>query len=283
MRRLSVLGLLPMLLLALAGCGTKAADAATIVRSAPAKTTDAKTARMALTVDGTSGTTNINATGDGVIDIVGKRGDLTMDVGQAGLGKLHVLMFGTNFYMQLPAQLQGQIPGGKPFLKIDLAAASKQQGIDLGALSQQNPDASSQLAFLNGAGADFKKVGTEKIRGTATTHYAGTVDLAKAAAAVKTPEQKTALEKAQQQLGISTFPMDVWVDGQGRMRKMTYQMDLSKAAAQNGSQPGGVMHATMELFDYGVKVNVTEPPPDQVTDLSALLGQLGGGSGSKRP
>ena len=288
MRRLSVVGLVSVLLLALAGCGTKSADAATVVRSASAKSEKAKTARMALTVATTVNGKNVSFNGDGVVDIVGRRGDLTMDLGQAaaGLGKVRVLMFGTNLYMQLPQALQSQIPGGKPFVKIDLAAASKQAGIDLGALSQQNPDAASQLAFLKGAGADFKKVGTEKLRGTSTTHYRGTIDLNKAAAAASTPEQKTALEKAVQQTGISTLPLDVWVDGQGRLRKMTYQIDMSKAL-QGGRSGPGVVNATMELFDYGAPLTVTEPPADQVTDLSALLGGSAGASGSgsatKRP
>src|SRR4051794_22157149 len=285
MRRLSVLALVPMLAaaLALAACGEGTVAAATIVRNVPAKTEKAKTARMAINVTGSGGGSQaINVTADGVIDITSKRGDLTMDLGQAGLGKMRVLMFGTLLYVQLPPQLQGQIPGGKPFLKLDLTALSKQQGLDLGALTQQNPDASSQLAILNGAGSDFKKVGSEKLRGTSTTHYAGTVDLTKAAAAATTPEKKAALDKVREQLGTSTFPVDVWVDGQGRLRKLTYKMDLSKAAAASKSGVSGEMNVNVELFDYGVPVNVTEPPADQATDLSALLGGLGSGQ-SKRP
>src|SRR3954451_15921184 len=107
MRRLSILGLLPMLLLALAGCGTKAADAATVVRSTPAKTTDAKTARVAMTFTGASGGSDV--TGDGVVDIAANRADLTLNVAQAGLGQTHVLLAGTNLFVQLPAQLQSEI------------------------------------------------------------------------------------------------------------------------------------------------------------------------------
>lgn len=285
MRRVWGLTMASLLVVALAGtaCGESKASAETIVRSTSSKTAKAKTAKMAISVIGSgSHTSAINVNGEGVVDLAGRRADLTVDAGSAVGGKIRMLMIGTIIYMQLPQNLASQVPGGKPFVKIDLQQVGQQQGIDIAALQQQNPDAASQLAFLNGAGADFHSVGKENVRGAETTHFQGTVDLAKAAQAAATPELKDAMTKTQQKLGSSSLPMDVWIDGQGRMRKLTYSMDIGKLAAANGGPAQtGTLTETIELFDYGVKVNVAEPPADQVTDLSALL--AGAGAGAKKP
>jgi len=280
MRRLGLLSLVAACLVAAAGltsaCGESKASAETIVRAVPAKTEKAGTARLAMTITGEgSHSPTINTTATGVLDIHNKRGEIDLDVPNAG--KLKALFFGTVMYMQLPAQAQQQLAGGKPFIRVDLNEVAKQQGLDLGALAQQNPDADSQMAILNGAGSDFKAIGHEQVRGTDTTHYKGTIDLAKAAQGA-TPEKQKVLTNLQQKLGTTTLPADVWVDGQGRLRKLTQTMDLGKIAAANG-QAGqtGTMTSTFELFDYGVKVNVTEPAPDQFTDLTAVVGAAASG------
>src|SRR4051812_31229649 len=264
MRRAWILMVAPALVLGLAGaaCGDKA-SAQTIVRSAATKTEDAKTAHLAMTVTTNAGGTPVNVTADGSIDLPGRKGELTMDLGQALVGKVHVLMIGTSVFLQLPGALATQIPGGKQFLKVDVSQLGQQQGINLGAL-QQNPDATSQLDYLRGVSDDVHEVGKETVRGASTTHYRATVDLKKAAAASNS-DAKAAIEQAEKVLGTVTFPIDVWIDGQGRLRKLTYSLDVSKAA---GAKASGNVSLTLELFDFGVPVNVSAPPADQTADLS---------------
>src|SRR4051794_9729850 len=235
MRRVWGLTMAAVLLVALAGtaCGESKASAETIVRGAPAKTQKAKTARLAMVADTTAGSNAVHVTADGVIDLAGHKADMTMDVGQALPGKIRMLLVGLTAYLQLPSELASQVPGGKPFVKVDLQQAAKQQGFDLGAI-QQNADATAQLDYLRGVSNDVHEVGHDTLRGTSTTHYAGTVDLKKAAATAATPEAKQSIERAEQVLGTSTFPVDVWIDGQGRLRKMAYKMDLSKSATGGG-------------------------------------------------
>ncbi|MDQ1396489.1 MAG: hypothetical protein QOG64_1748 [Acidimicrobiaceae bacterium] len=263
-----------------AACGQKA-SAAEIVQASSAKTANAKTAKMAMTVQAAGKTVSA----DGVIDLVGKRALLSFDLATLGLpaqfgnGKLDATIIGSLVYMKLPAQLAAQVPGGKPFIKIDAAAVSQKQGIDLGAL-QQGGNPSDQLGYLRGASSGVTAVGSETLRGAKTTHYKATIDLDKAAAKM-TAEQRKSIDAIKTQLGKSTFPMEVWIDSAGRARKMTYSIDASQAAAASGQAGAAAAQAgptaiTMELFDYGTTVNVNEPPADQVTDLTALASQAAG-------
>src|SRR5436305_55014 len=127
-------------LMAGAACG-QSASASTIVRSAPAKSTQAKTAKIAMDVSTQTGGSTVDIKGDGVADFAKKVVDLGMDVPQAG--HLEVLTFGTVAYVKLPQSLQAQIPGGKPYAKIDAAAAGQSQGLNLGSLGSGNNDPTS--------------------------------------------------------------------------------------------------------------------------------------------
>jgi hypothetical protein len=61
--------------------------------------------------------------------------------------------------------------------------------------------------------------------------------------------------------------MDVWVDGDGRLRRLEYEMELSDV---DGARVA--VGVTMELYDFGVEVDVVAPPADETTDLFELLG-----------
>ena len=77
-------------------------------------------------------------------------------------------------------------------------------------------------------------------------------------------------------LGDIDVPTEVWVDGEGRLRKMTMFLDMRQAMASTGEvsaeeldEVGEIgMVLTMEMFDYGVDVEVVAPPADQVTDIT---------------
>jgi hypothetical protein len=127
------------------------------------------------------------------------------------------------------------------------------------------------LDYLRGASNDITRVGTEDVRGTQTTHYRVVVDLNKAADL--SPTAKDAIKSTITLLGSSKQPLDLWVDDQGRVRQMKYTVDLSKSKVSTSTPdvPGSVTF-TLNLFDFGVPVQATLPPADQVVDLSALTG-----------
>ncbi len=278
MRRLSALLLVGMALVA-GACGGDEVSPVQLISSAPAKTVEEKTSRMAIDVSST-GAVPIRFSGEGAFDYEAHRGRVAMDVSSLGLpagaggGMADVLMAGDVIYMKLPvdpAEL-----GGRPWLKLDVDTAAQQSGLDLEGLRKQfqNNDPTTALNALRGVSNDVKAVGTEEIRGTETTHYTATVDLNKAAQQ-SPPEARSAVEQLGRQLGTTTFPVEVWIDGDGRLRRQRFSMDLSKVMAP-GARPGGltgVMTTTVELFDFGTEVDVKEPPADQVTDFMTVLQQ----------
>jgi len=167
-------------------------------------------------------------------------------------------------YMQL-GLLAGQLPGGKTWMRIDLAKAGKAAGIDLGQLmggAGQNP--SDWLALLRSNG-EFSEVGHETVDGADTTRYHGTVDLEKAAAG---DGPAAATIKRLLDLGAPTkYPLDVWVDGAGYIR----QFEMSYDETLSGNTVS--MSMIMSMSDYGTTVDVSAPPADQVFDATELAAQ----------
>ena len=279
MRRLIGLGLA---VATLAACGSGGTNTVQLISSAGTKTAAARTARIAEDIRTTPGATAsagipIAVHSDGVMDFAARKGDISSTVAGA---KVEVLIVGTVLYEHLP-QLSSVL-GGKAWLKLDLDSLGKLIGVGgIAALAQSGPSDPSQfLSYFKGVSGPVTKVGTAVIRGVKTTEYHLVVDLNKAAAGAGTPASKTALQQLVKTLGVTTFPIDVWVDAQGRIRRQHQAFDYSHASLgtiPTTSLPKGV-DITLEYYDFGVPVTVTLPPADQVTDASALIsGQTGSG------
>ncbi len=268
--------------------GTKAKELTPLeaVVASSNKTVEAKSSRMAFTlltqgVQGLPGG-SLTITGEGAFDYAGRQGTFTMNVPAIGgmqVGQIEAVSTGSTIYQKFPPQLASAL-GGKPWVKIDLDQVGKSAGIDFNSISQASSgDPTQALQFLKGAGADMVEVGKEQVRGEVVTHYRGTIDMNKAAAAAP-PEQQQTYQKLAQIYG-QPLPVEAWVDGEGRLRKMTYAVDLARLnlppQAGAGQKPTGNFNFTMELFDFGAPVSVTVPPADQVTDFTQLLGTAGGG------
>lgn len=251
-----------------------------VVVASSTKTAEARSSKMAFTVvsqglPGASGQA-ITITGEGAFDYAARQGSFAMDIPAiAGVqvGRVEAVSTGTTIYQKFPPQLASFL-GGKSWVKIDLNQLGQSAGIDFNSISQaSSADPTQAFQFLKGAGVDVVELGKEQVRGEAVTHYRGTVDANKAAAAAP-PEQQKALQQLAQ-IYSQPLPMEVWIDDEGRLRKMTYAVDLSKLnlppQATAGHEPTGSINFTLELFDFGTPVSVTVPPADQVADLGQLL------------
>ena len=228
----------------------------------------------------------ITITGDGAFDYANKRGSFTMvipPVGGVEIGQIQAVFLGNVMYQKFPAQF-AQFLGGKPWIKIDLAAVSEMAGVDINTIMQaQSSDPTQALQFLRGAADDVTEVGKEELRGDDVTHYRATLDFQKAVAAAP-PEQQAALRQAAEIYAGQKVPAEMWIDDEDRLRRMTYKVDLAmlqlpEGAATAGAKPTGTMDFNMELFEFGVAVDAAAPPPDQVTDLGALLSAGAGARG----
>jgi hypothetical protein len=262
MPRLIVILLALAALGGLAGCGSSDSFNPDVVAQAADKTASAGGAKLAIRIEAAGQKIN----GTGFMDTKGHKGRMSLQIPQLR-GTMDAVFLNRIIYLHFPAAIAGKIPGGKSWVKLDLDKAARQQGIDLGALqsTSTNNDPAQQLAQLRGAG-DVKKVGTETIRGTKTTHYKATIDLRKAADRAPA-DQRAAAKRSVEQIikltGSSTVPTEVWLDKQGRARRMSFTM---KAQGQS-------LRETMDLYDFGTREAIKAPPASDTQDITELAGK----------
>jgi len=257
------------------------ASLASVIADSSSKTQDAGSARMSLDVSisgvqTASGTVSFAEHGDGAFDFANKQGQFTLTIPRLGNVQLTILYTGDALYERLPASIGGALTGAKPWLKVDLSASAGLTSLNPALSSSSDP--SQALKFLLGASNDVKKIGTDTVRGTSTTHYRLTLDLSKAAAKLSSAQART-FRQALSQFGSTTVPADVWVDGQGRLRRISLQLSVTP---RTGTAAGQTVHLseTIEFYDFGTSVNVTPPPASQVTDMTATVRHYMSGSGS---
>lgn len=260
--RLAALGALAALGLLVAGCGGGSTSADDIANAAD-KTAHVGSLEANFDISGRG----IQGNGSGVFNTGKDRsGQLTMKVTTrdptGGLRQIPVdtVVTGDVFYMRSPAFAQATSEG-KEWIKLDLAKlAQQQQGLQLGGFLDASPTPTNALAYLAGT-SDVKKVRTELVRGTKTTHYRVTVDLNRAADHASGSE-KAVLKRTAAQSRVHTLPLDVWIDGNGYIRKVNY---LEHSGGQQAAQ------VAMELHDFGKPVSITPPPKGSVVDLMNAL------------
>lgn len=269
MRRTAVLLLLVLASLPLA-CGEgDALSPEAAVAEAATKTADAGSARVDIDAGLNSSAGSFTMTGEG--EFAGDRGRMTFDVVAGGQRISMEMVFDQLIiYMRFPSGLGVDLPGDKSWVKMDLEALGKEEGIDFSQFTQfGQSDPTQTLRYLRGASGDFEKVGEEEIRDVATTHYRGTVDLRKAADQL--PESaRESIVRLVELVGKSTFPFDVWVDDEGLARRIKYEQPIPDANGQNAT-----MAMTMDFYDFGAEVDVEPPADDEVVDLQKLMRQGG--------
>jgi hypothetical protein len=213
---------------------------------------------------------SIPMNGSGTLDMRSQHMRMSMSFPIPGLGQtdMEEIFDGNAFYMRFPAALTQRLPGGKPWMKIDLDTLGKASGVDLKQVMQANQsNPADMLQSLKAVGSSHV-VGREDIGGAPTTHYQATVDLSKAAQRI--PDKKTAAAVKQlfAATGTESIPVDVWIDRAGRVRRQRVRMTTSAVS----------MDLTIEFTRFGVAVDTTPPPADQVMDAGALLNAGANGS-----
>jgi hypothetical protein len=269
MRRIAV-GMTALLTVA-GGCGddeeavTITASPAAVVQAVDDTLGASGRFRVLVTTTGDEGPTELEVVG--AFDGAG-RVELTADLGQLAPFAGGVL----------PVELQGEL---RVVLDADVAYVCGEVLAALGA-SCGSVDASAAgslpialddpfgaLRSLVAEAQSVEEVGQEDVDGTETTHLRGTITPAEALAALDEGDS-AALEQQLGSLGVDDasldqpFPFDVWIDGEGRVRR--YHQETA-----DGS--GGL---TVELRDLGTDVAIDVPSGDEVVALDALLSGLGG-------
>ena len=120
----------------------------------------------------------------------------------------------------------------------------------------QTPTGNDALGFLHlmpGATGEVQQIGHDKIDGVRTTHYRVTIDVAKAEQSMPDQFQRGSAGQLSQ-LGISTLPLDVWLDADNKLRQDKLSFDVQQ------------MHFAMQMRLSGSSspVHVTAPPASDV-------------------
>ena len=146
-------------------------------------------------------------------------------------------------------------------------------------------DPSRTLEHLRSVG-DVETVGTETVREVATTHYRTSTPLGRLveeqldelASEPALPEGWLE-ENADVEVGI-----EAWIADDGLVRRMRTAMELPGPPMGAGASSITVStEVVLELYDFGVAVDVEAPPADQVIEMDELDPSTGGDPGSSSP
>lgn len=266
--------------------GGSPSDQPDLIAHSVQRARDAGSARMEFTVavEGAAAAADAGTgamRGAGVVDFATPAAQVTLSL--AGLGggtgaargdlEAEMRVVGSDLYLRAPFAT-GSGPGtaaGGRWLHLEVNEFNGFGGDDPlsgGILG----DPTRPLEVLRAVAGSVETVGSEEVRGVATTHYRALVDLERVAA--EAPERHRAAldELLEQAPGATSVPVDLWIDAQGLPRKLHLAVDLSGA---EGPRPARVT-VTVELFDFGVDARVERPPAAEVVDLPGTGEDLGG-------
>jgi hypothetical protein len=270
----------------LAGCGAlgstnlgaNGANSSGIVMTAYRQTIGAKSARVALNETVTDvlagSSTRISISGTGKIDFANQNGEFSFS--DATVGTFSERFITPELYLRPPSSLAAQLPAGKTWIGVNLNTVDESKlGESLSQVSDSSQASTQTLSYLQGVSSSgVTTVGPATIRGVATTEYKASVDLTKATAHEGTEEQ-AAVQTLETELHTSTMPVQVWLDAQGRVRQVAYQLSIPSAMS-SPTVPGSTtvatsssFTATIDFYDFGTPVDVSAPPANQVVDVTS--------------
>ena len=265
---------------AASGCGSDDLPSVSPAEAA-ASTRDAETARMTavMKIAGLGLPAPMTVKADGVTALAQPRMDFTADfgpmlalLGAGGDGKTRFVLDGSRFLVDPPPFPGLEIPGGATWVTADLGKVVKAFGVDasgFGDLMRVTPD--QQLAGIQ-ATKSIKKVGEDEIDGVRTTHLKGTLrlsDFVRALPAAKRARVQKALRELDKLPGgdesvDAPMPTEMWIDEDKRLRRMKQS---TRIPGQKGV-PSGRFEITMDLGDFGTKLDLPNPSGDDVWDAT---------------
>lgn len=218
--------------LVLAGCG--GLSASQVLSAAQERTAEFETLRFV--VEGSSD--EYRFAGRGAVDNRARRSQLSVDL--SGQGKAELLLDGSVLYVRVDG-LRHAPPLPTPWVSADLETLGAMLGDHLCKLIEWAEDGPSRILEQLRAVGEVEELGRERVRGVETTRY-------------------RALVRPAGPAEDSAVPVDVWIDGDGLVRRLR---------AAHGAHDVTV---SVELFDFGADVAIEPPAPEQVTALDELLG-----------
>lgn len=282
--RFITLGLVAILLGGACGqpSGDRGDQALALIAASADATTNAGSARMFMHMDMSTPQGDFSIDADGAYDFANRKGQMTMQmdlpaaVGSGAPTDMEMVFEDLVVYMKYPT-LTELVPGGKPWIRLDMQKMGEQAGMDFGAMMQVGgSDPTQTLDFLRGVSGDVEVVGEEDVRGVPSTHYKATMDFNKVvenAPAELRDRLAPTIELIITSLGTSTVPIEVWIDDLGRTVRMKQSFDYKE-----GAQAGSTMSMIYEMYDFGTDVHIRIPAASETSDFEDLMGQMGAGA-----
>ena len=225
-----------VLVLALAACGSKKSTSGTLASQSPSATpvqavTSAAHATIANGGEHVAVTATVSLEGqklslDGNGDFRNSPalGKMTLKISGSGLNAtVEEVVSGSTAYLKTPL-LSSQLPAGKSWITVNLLKTTTAFGVNLNSFTDATP--TTTLDFLSNA-TKATKVGDD--------HYRATVNS-----------------------GAKAIPIDVWVNSDGLIEKVTTTYTGTKIETV--------------FSNYGEKVSVNVPSASETVDISKLGG-----------
>ncbi len=178
------------------------------------------------------------------------------------VGSIEVVVSGSSAYLRgAPfAELTGT---PDTWLSLDLESSGELVN-ELEGLTSGRNDAALLLYYLFGGDDEAEIIGHDSIDGVEVTGYATSLSLG--LAVEETPygardAMRTNLSEIMAQDTSTTLGAEVWIDGDGLIRRMVYVYDVGREAG------GGEMRLVSELSEFGEHATVEAPPSGEIVTL----------------
>ncbi|MEU3950113.1 hypothetical protein [Streptomyces sp. NPDC029526] len=234
--------------------GAPAGDPVTVLRDAADALVEAGSAQTRTSMEMASGGTRVTIRGEGVYDFRERTGRLKVMLPQDPAGQ------------EVRRPITELLAPGALFMKNRGAGvpADKWVRVDTGTLADGNlvtggaTDPLVAAEVLRGTRTAAFVERTE-VAGTAVRHYRGTADLAVAARDASEPNRGP-LGAAAKGFATAAVPFDVFLDDEGRIRKVRHRFSFVNGAEE---RPVAVASTTL-LFGFGAPVRVRLPAADDI-------------------
>ncbi|MEU6406564.1 hypothetical protein [Streptomyces sp. NPDC046985] len=238
--------------------GAGGASTTQAVQDAYRKTVDANSARMTVTTEALTEGNRIQASGSGVIDLHDGASQMTL-TSQGNAIEQRVV---DGILYEKPSAGSGRsgLLDGKSWMKIDLGRLARSGG------GSRASDPAETLQYVKEVLArNASRVGQETVDGTAVTHYRVSVPVTALAGG-----HGGSAEELKRQLGVSSLPVDLWLDGDGRLRQERVRLVLHPLRQRTPQKQDTEVTSTtlLKLSDFGAAVNVTPPSAADTVDIT---------------
>lgn len=215
--------------------------------SAAAVTEQAQGFKLSMSVKVTVGADTLRLTASGWFNLHPLEGSLTLTAGDEQLRELLV-----------PPDLYTLTPDGDG-LWTQTAVGDAPSSAANGSLA---PQPTEQLGLLRSLGS-VAEVGGRSLDGVSTTEYRAVLEASRLSTLLPSTSRAAWVADVDS-AGLSTIPIEVWVDGEGRVRQLAVETSLST------SQGTASVAMSARYSDFGPQPLVSAPPADRIAAAAPL-------------